>query len=151
MNESKKATFWDSLTFTDSISELTDQTVALFSILEVNNHVPEFDSQNTYDIIGFPDFIYLESPVSIPVVQFQAFDNDKNDEIHYNISSQDFTIDEFTGQVYYTNEKYLSEETSAVIKVKLLSYDSDKAWCYPYINPNKDLSFPRFPKIALIF
>ena len=115
------------MTFTDSSSELTDQTVALFSILEVNNHMPEFDSENTYEIIGFPDFIYLESPVSIPVVQFHAFDNDKNDEIHYNISSHDFTIDDFTGQVYYTNEKYLSEETSAVIKVKLLSYDSDKA------------------------
>jgi hypothetical protein len=111
------------LTFTDSISELTDQTVALFSILEVNNHVPEFESQNTYDIIGFPDFIYLESPVSIPVVQFQAFDNDKNDEIHYSISSQDFTIDEFTGQVYYNSEQYLSEEISAVIQVQHLSYD----------------------------
>ena len=111
------------MTFTDSISELTDQTVALFSILEVNNHVPEFDSQNTYDIIGFPDFIYLESPVSIPVVQFQAFDNDKNDEIHYSISSQDFTIDEFTGQVYYNSEQYLSEEISAVIQVQHLSYD----------------------------
>ena len=86
-----------------------------------------FDSQNTYDIIGFPDFIYLESPVSIPVVQFQAFDNDKNDEIHYSISSQDFTIDEFTGQVYYDSEQYLSEEISAVIKVTLLSYDPDKA------------------------
>ena len=123
----KKASFLDSLTFPDSISEMMDQTVALFSILEVNNHVPEFDSQNTYDIIGFPDFIYLESPVSIPVVQFQAFDNDKNDEIHYSISSQDFTIDEFTGQVYYNSEKYLSEEISAVIKVTLLSYDPDKA------------------------
>ena len=123
----KIASFLDSLTFTDSISELTDQTVALFSILEVNNHVPEFESQNTYDIIGFPDFIYLESPVSIPVVQFQAFDNDKNDEIHYSISCQDFTIDEFTGQVYYNSEKYLSEEISAVIKVKLLSNDPDKA------------------------
>ena len=100
-----------------------DQTVAIFSILEVNNHVPEFDSQNTYDIIGFPDFIYLESPVSIPVVQFQAFDNDKNDEIHYSISSQDFTIDEFTGQVYYNSEQYLSEEISAVIQVQHLSYD----------------------------
>jgi hypothetical protein len=111
------------LTFTDSISELTDQTVALFSILEVNNHVPEFESQNTYDIICFPDFIYLESPVSIPVVQFQAFDNDKNDEIHYSISSQDFTIDEFTGQVYYNSEQYLSEEISAVIQVQHLSYD----------------------------
>lgn len=111
------------MTFTDSISELTDQTVALFSILEVNNHVPEFESQNTYDIIGFPDFIYLESPVSIPVVQFQAFDNDKNDEIHYSISSQDFTIDEFTGQVYYNSEQYLSEEISAVIQVQHLSYD----------------------------
>ena len=111
------------MTFTDSISELMDQTVAIFSILEVNNHVPEFDSQNTYDIIGFPDFIYLESPVSIPVVQFQAFDNDKNDEIHYNISSQDFTIDEFTGQVYYNSEQYLSEEISAVIQVQHLSYD----------------------------
>ena len=73
----------------------------------------------------------MESPVSIPVVQFQAFDNDKNDEIHYNISSQEFTIDKLTGQVYYTNEKYLSEETSAVITVTLLSYDPDKAWCYP--------------------
>ena len=111
------------MTFTDSISELMDQTVAIFSILEVNNHVPEFDSQNTYDIIGFPDFIYLESPVSIPVVQFQAFDNDKNDEIHYSISSQDFTIDEFTGQVYYNSEQYLSEEISAVIQVQHLSYD----------------------------
>ena len=85
--------------------------------------MPEFDSQNTYDIIGFPDFIYLESPVSIPVVQFQAFDNDKNDEIHYNISSQDFTIDQFTGQVYYNSEQYLSEEISAVIQVQHLSYD----------------------------
>ena len=82
-----------------------------------------FDSQNTYDIIGFPDFIYLESPVSIPVVQFQAFDNDKNDEIHYGISSQDFTIDEFTGQVYYNSEQYLSEEISADIQVQHLSYD----------------------------
>ena len=86
-----------------------------------------FDVTNKTQIIGFPDFIYLESPVSIPVVQFQAFDNDKNDEIHYSISSQDFTIDEFTGQVYYNSEKYLSEEISAVIKVTLLSYDHDKA------------------------
>ena len=36
-----KASFLDSLTFADSISEMMDQTVALFSILEVNNHVPE--------------------------------------------------------------------------------------------------------------
>ena len=133
------------MTFTDSISELTDQTVALFSILEVNNHVPEFESQNTYDIIGFPDFIYLESPVSIPVVQFQAFDNDKNDEIHYSISSQDFTIDEFTGQVYYNSEQYLSEEISAVIQVQHLSYDPT--------NPDLIIksSFPGFSKTARMF
>ena len=56
-------------------------------------------------------------------MQFQAFDNDKNDEIHYSISSQDFTIDEFTGQVYYNSEQYLSEEISADIQVQHLSYD----------------------------
>ena len=103
----------------DSIFELAAETVALFAIQESNNHMPKFDSMSS-TVIGFPDFIFLESPVSIPIAQFHAYDNDRNDEINFTISDEAnyFTIDKMTGNVYYTNDKYLSVQASATISVK---------------------------------
>ena len=60
------------LTIKDKIFQYSGQTVVLFTIVENNNHLPQFDDLTTSTVIGFPDFIYLESPVSIPIAQFQG-------------------------------------------------------------------------------
>ena len=87
--------------------------------------MPEFDSQNTYDIIGFPDFIYLESPVSIPVVQFQAFDNDKNgsflEQIHMESTVLQFNLS-------FQTQRLSSRDTSVcrVQRMKALHFSLQK-------------------------
>ena len=60
------------VTIKDEVSGYSDQAVVLFTINEDNNHRPQFDNLSNSTVIGFPDFIYLESPVSIPLAQFQG-------------------------------------------------------------------------------
>ena len=80
--------------------------------------MPKFERKSP-PVIGFPDFVFLESPISIPIAQFPAYDNDRHDEIHFTISNEanDFTIDKMTGNVYYAKDQYLSVPANATIHV----------------------------------
>lgn len=90
----------------DEILGYGAKSVALFSINFTNNHYPIFEKH--LNVIGFPDFIFLESPVSIPVAQFTATDNDKGDSLSYSIQgSEDFVIDSKSGEVFYIKDQYL--------------------------------------------
>ncbi len=91
----------------------TATAIAVFTLVPQNNHEPEVVNADFTDsgryVFGYPDFVFLETFVQMPLGQVQAVDKDKRDRLSYVLESADkygqdsldkFTIDQDTGMIY---------------------------------------------------
>ena len=88
------------------VIEKTDSVVAIFTITESQNEAPSFTTGDfgggTTQTVGYPDFVYLESFIAMPLTKVFALDSEDQEDVRYSVTSSggDFYIDDTLGFVY---------------------------------------------------
>jgi hypothetical protein len=110
----------------DTIQQFVAGTVVIFDIIETYHYKPDIQPNPT--IFGYPNFVFLDTPIRMPIGQLTIQDMDRNDQFMFKLMNgiNHFDIDVKTGQILPINMEFLPEKSENFqVQVKDLGNNVD--------------------------